>query len=373
MSIGLYLLLLAITPVSNPHASHVAESMTLVPAGEFVMGADGGHVDEGPVRRVYVSAYLIDTHEVTNASFARFVRASKAFDRIEGPWFRHSVEGCIDLIRHYEGRYGATLADSDVEAKVDGEVATAEQRDRHQTDLARWRSAVAALRKALGEKETFPGNARVDDISLRSDCRETILRTANLPVRGVTWRDASAYADFVGKRLPTEAEWEKAARGTDRRIYPWGSAWRPDRCRSGLAWEDGPGPVGEISAGQSPYGCFDMAGNVWEWVRDWYGEEYYSSPEAGSDPTGPRGRPDARLPMPSRGLDLLRSSKQGRENDTRKVIRGGGWCGPEPLARFNVRSTRRMWANPSYWHPDVGFRCARDVEKELLKSTQQRD
>ena len=361
MSMGIYYMLLSIASVSNPHAPQSAEGMTLVPAGEFVMGGDGGLADEGPVHRVHLSAYLIDTHEVTNASFARFVRENNAFDRLEGSWFRYSAEGCIDLIGHYENRYGVTLFEFGAEVAVD------ELQEPRRTDLARWRSAVAALRTALGETETFPGNSRADDIASRSECRGLIVGTANLPVRGVTWRDASAYAEFVGKRLPTEAEWEKAARGTDGRIYPWGSSWTPERLRIGFDFDEGPGRVGQISAGRSPYGCFDMAGGVWEWVSDWYGEKYYSSPDAASNPTGPVGRRNGLLPRPSKETDLLRSSRQGREDDTRKVIRGGGWYGSEPLVRFNCRCTRRMWANPSYWQPDVGFRCARDAESKLLR------
>lgn len=253
-----------------------AVGMVIIPAGEFIMGSDDIKGAK-PQHRIYLPAYAIDRTPVTNAQYRRFIEA---------------------------GGYG---------------------------NPAYWKEAIAAGRWKEGNYVDYGGTSFKqprywDDKKWNGD---------HQPVVGVSWYEAMAYARWAGKRLPTEAEWEKAARGTDGRLYPWGNEWIDGRANSKESKIEKTSPVGQFSpAGDSPYGIADMAGNVWEWCSTrWWNEKQkeYAYPYTPDD-----GREDLS------GGDIIV-----------RVLRGGSWANDKDASRGAFRFRRIPWSGNGNW----GFRC----------------
>ena len=245
--------------------------LVLVPAGFFTMGSDDGKEDEMPPHRVFLDAFYIDRFEVTNRLFAAFLNHQRRY-------------------RDDAGLEYLDLDDPDVEISVQ------------------------------------PGRGFV----ARDDAAER-------PAVEVTWVGANAYCQWAGLRLPSEAMWEKAARGTDQRTYPWGEGISRELANYGkegcCGGDDTDGyefssPVGAFETGISPYGVHDMAGNVWEFVMDWYDATYYE-----------------RSPL---------RNPEGPETGLVRVLRGGSF-GSDPR---RLRTTDRSGLPPTPSYRLIGFRCA---------------
>jgi formylglycine-generating enzyme required for sulfatase activity len=259
--------------------------MVPIPGGTFRMGTADGFPFEGPVHEVTVKPFWMDRHEVTVAQFARFVAATGYKTEAE-KW------GWAGVFDAKKGEW----------TKCDG---------------ADWRHPDGPGTTAKPEE----------------------------PVTQVSYADAVAYAAWAGKRLPTEAEWEFAARGgLEGELYPWGDELRPGGKCVANWWqgqfpekntvEDGYrtlAPVGTFPP--NGYGLFDMSGNVWEWTADWFGAEYYAiSPRV--DPRGP-------------------------DSGAERVIRGGSWmCSENYCTGYRVAS--RSHTGPDSGLNNLGFRCVRD-------------
>ncbi len=257
-----------------------AVGMVLVPAGEFLMGSRDddrqAEKSEKPQHRFYLPAYYIDKTPVTNAEFGRFMAA---------------------------GGYA---------------------------NSAYWAEAIAAKRWIDGQ--FVYSNEKYAQPRYWEDKK---WNQPEQPVVGVSWYEALAYARWAGKRLPTEAEWEKAARGSDGLLYPWGNTWDKGRANTEEANLKQTTPVTQYAGkGDSPYGALDMAGNVWEWCSTrWWNE---NQKEYGYPYTPDDGREEL----------------EGGDTIVR-VLRGGSWASEQERARCAAR----LRDYPGDWSLNGGFRC----------------
>ena len=309
----------SLQPVVTEAPSDAPTAMAWIPGGSFEMGTrdPASKLDEFPPHTIELDGFYIDTHEVTNREFERFVKSSGYVTAAEKkPDFssvRKGSKRTEDKILPELNRPGSICMKQGLKAgDIDPRLG------------------------AYGWWEYVPGADWRHPEGPGSSVEERM----DHPVVHVSWHDANAYCKWAGKRLPTEAEWEKAARGTDQRRYPWGDK-APDCGR--IAMDDGGDgcgqestwPVGSFPGGASPYGALDMSGNVWEWVADWYEYGYYDRSPA---------------------VDPLNDNPERRRS---KVLRGGSF------ADQNVRiheTTNRLAYDPNMQYDyTVGFRCARDA------------
>lgn len=259
--------------------------MVEVPAGAFTMGRDDGPEDERPAHRVEVGRFLIDRMPVTNAQIAGFLEAQ-------------GLEGGSEDI-HARKRAGNSASSSN-----------------GNTGGTRYR-----------RYDDDDNDARIHRVNGRWRADAGF---EHHPVNEVPWAGARDYCAWQGKRLPTEAEWEKAARGTDGRRYPWGNtAPAATRARFASGWNQS-APVDAYPAGASPYGVLDMAGNQWEWVASLY------------------------QPYPYRADD-------GRESLTADGVRGtrGGGHDSSAAELTTTQRGRTLSRAPHAGHHNIGFRCVR--------------
>ncbi len=280
----------ALLSTSTAWAEEAPEDMALIPGGSFLMGVD--------------KSVQVDTEKMTKRQQLKYAVSREAF--------------------HDEGPAHMVILDPYF-------------MDKHEVSNKQYGEFI----KATGH----PAPAYWDDHKRNKP---------EQPVSGVNWHDASAFCSWANKRLPTEAEWEKAARGPEGFKYPWGNDLDATKANFGRKQEY-TANVGDYPDGKSPYGLYNMAGNVFEWVADWYDPNYYKNTQETVNPQGPR--EGVFLSATGTYVDRIATGKK-------RVIRGGSWYAPAE----SVTNTHRFWNDPmnNSYGVGLGFRCARSVEGDSM-------
>jgi formylglycine-generating enzyme len=306
--------------------------MRSIPAQTFVMGSDRHYREESPAHPVAVDAFAIAECTVTNHEFATFADETGYLTVAERPLDPADFPGAPA-----ENLQPGSMVFQRTRGPVDL---------RHLNQWWTWTPG-ASWRRPEGPRSTLTG---------REDH----------PVVHVAYEDAEAYATWADRVLPTEAEWEAAARGgLDQQTYVWGEDPEPADARyanywhGDFPWRPEPGygrPTAVGSFPANPYGLFDMAGNVWEWTSDWYGQRHPSSSRRGLEPDPT----PCCLPRNPRGPDVEASfdPQQPQFRVPRKVIKGGSFlCADSYCLRYRPAARRPQMIETGMSH--IGFRCAR--------------
>jgi len=282
--------------------------MVKIPAGKFIRGSEKEdkegmqarygfsnplYLDERPQSQIHVDEFWMDVYEVSNRSYKSFILNTNRM--MPFSWVNN----------------GYALAQEKLEAM----------------DVERLRQI------ALDYFKLDMDTRVMDKVALVKAMIERQKQLDALPVSGVNWFDARKYCQWRSARLPSESEWEKAARGPDGLEYPWGNNWDPAITNTGDngEGEEGITAVGSFEKNKSVYGIYDLSGNVWEWVEDWY------KPYEGS---------------------TYQSEAFGEKN---RVIRGGGGGVGHYAISYFFRGATRQFSEPEMESDDVGFRCAKDA------------
>lgn len=308
--------------------------MILIPGGSFKMGADDdtGMPDEYPQHTIQLDSFYLDAHEVTNDEFAAFVAATGYITTAERPISKEELMASLPPGAE-EPDSSMLIPGSLVFVPTEGPVDL--------RDVRQWWSfeLYADWKHPKGPESDIKG-------------------LGNHPVVHVSWEDAQAYAKWAGKRLPTEAEWEYAARGGRKaELYPWGMEHPQTGKAKANIWNGhfpyentetdgfyGTSPVKSFPA--NGYQLYDMSGNVWEWTADWYDAQSYAAmPAESHNPTGPNTPNDPDDP-----------------SNPKRVIRGGSFMCSDEYCR-GYRVTARMKTTPSSGLSNLGFRCAKSIRK----------